>query len=103
MRIAAVNLGLALCVALAVAGCGQDIKRENDQLKAQVGVLQKENLTLKGDSTSLKADAEAMKKELETLTQEKQALESKVKEMEAMIAAKPATRPPVKPKKMSAS
>lgn len=96
-----IGFGLALFVALAAAGCGQDIKRENEQLKAQASSLQKENLALKGEATTLKADAEAMKKQLETLARERQALEEKVKEIEATIAAQPGKKPPSKPKKMS--
>ncbi len=103
MRMTTVSFGLALFVALWVAGCGPDVKKENDQLRTQVGSLQKENLTLKGDATSLRADVDAMKKELESLRQEKQTLENAVKELEAKIAAKPTTRPPVKPKRMSPS
>jgi cell division protein FtsB len=56
-----VGLGLALFVALALAGCGRDLKQENEQLKVQVATLQKENVALKGESTSLRADVEAMK------------------------------------------
>jgi len=101
MRMTAVILGLVLFVTLLATGCGQGIKKENEQLKAQVAALQKENLSLKGSATTLKADAEAMKQQMETLTKEKQALEEKIKELEATIAARPSTRPPVKPKKMS--
>jgi predicted nuclease with TOPRIM domain len=85
--------GLALLVALALAGCGQDIKKENEQLKAQVAALQKENVALKGEGTSLRADAEAMKKQLAELTKEKTGL--------ATLAAKPSATPPQKPKRMS--
>jgi len=93
--------GLAVMIAFLVAGCGQDIKQENEQLKNQVANLQKENLALKGERTTLKADAEAMKKQLDDLVKEKQALEEQVKEAEAKIAAKPGTKPPLKPKKPS--
>jgi predicted nuclease with TOPRIM domain len=93
--------GLAVIVTFLVAGCGQDIKQENEQLKNQVANLQKENLALKGERTGLKADVEAMKKQLEGLVKEKQALEDQVKEAEAKIAAKPGGKPPLKPKKSS--
>jgi predicted nuclease with TOPRIM domain len=96
-----VTLGPVLALALLAAGCGRDVKKENEQLRAHVAALQKENLTLKGGSTSLKADAEALKRQLEVLTKEKQALEEKVKEIEARIEAKPVGRPPRKPKRMS--
>jgi len=101
MRMNTVGLALALFVALALTGCGQGVKKENEQLKVQVATLQKENVALKGEGTSLRADAEAMKNQLAELTKEKQGLEERVKELEAMIAAKPSTTPPQKPKKMS--
>jgi predicted nuclease with TOPRIM domain len=101
MRMTTVGPGLALFVALALAGCGQDTKKENAQLKVQVATLQKENVALKGESTSLRADAEAMKKQMAELTKEKQGLEERVKELQATIAAKPSAKPPQKPKKMS--
>jgi len=101
MRMTAVTLGLVLSITFLAGGCGQGIKKENEQLKAQVAALQKENLSLKGAATTLKADAEAMKQQMETLTREKQALEERTKELEATIAARPSARPPLKPKKMS--
>jgi len=55
MRMTTVGPALALFVALALAGCGQDLKKENAQLKAQVATLQKENVALKGEGTSLRA------------------------------------------------
>jgi len=93
--------GLGLLVALAAAGCGPDIKKENEQLKSQVASLQKENLDLKGQVTSLKADAEALKKQLDDLTKEKQAVEEKLKAAEAKASVKPGAKPPLRPKKSS--
>jgi len=94
----ALGLALATAVALLVAGCGQELKRENAQLKSEVGTLQKENTELKGQVTSLRADTEALKKQLEDLTKERQALEEKLKEAEARAAAKPGTKPTLRPK-----
>jgi predicted nuclease with TOPRIM domain len=99
MRTRLASLGTVLLVTLAVTGCGPDVKKENDQLKAQVATLQKENLALKGEATSLKADAEAMKKRFETMNRERQSLEAQLKDAEAKIAIKPGTKPPLKPKK----
>ena len=96
-----ITLGLALFVLLIVSGCGQDVKRENEQLKSQVAGLQKENVDLKGQVTSLKADADALKKQLADVTKEKQDLEEKVKAAEAKASAKPGTKPPLKAKKSS--
>lgn len=96
-----VTLGLALLVALAAAGCGPDLKKENEQLKSQVASLQKENVDLKGQVTSLKADADALKKQLDDLTKEKQGLEEKLKAAEAKASVKPGTKPPLRSKKSS--
>ena len=101
MRNRFVGAGLALFVMLAVAGCGQEVKKENEQLKGQVAGLQKENLALKGEMTALKADTEAMKKQFEELTKQKQALEEQVKEAEAKMAVRSGAKPPLKPKKSS--
>jgi hypothetical protein len=51
--------------------------------------------------TALKADTDALKKQLDDLTKERQALEDKLKESEARAAAKPGTKPPLRPKKSS--
>ena len=95
------SVGLALLVALVITGCGQEVKRENEQLKSQVAMLQKENVDLKGQATSLKADADALKKQIEDLTKEKQDLEDQIKAAEAKALVKPGTKPPLKPKKSS--
>ncbi len=103
MRRASPFLGLVLAAAvgLLAAGCGQEAKRENRQLKSQIDTLQKENTDLKGQVTTLKADTDALKKQLEDLTKERQALEDQLKEAEARAAAKPGTKPPLKPRKSS--
>jgi septal ring factor EnvC (AmiA/AmiB activator) len=103
MRLASPLLGLALAAAvgLLAAGCGQEVKRENQQLKSQIATLQQENTDLKGQVTTLRADTDALKKQLEDVTKERQALEDKLKEAEARAAAKPGTKPPLKPKRSS--
>jgi predicted RNase H-like nuclease (RuvC/YqgF family) len=90
-----------MSVGLLAAGCGQELKKENEQLRSQVATLQKDNVELKGQVTSLKADAEALKKQFEELDKEKQGLEAKLKEAEIKASAKPGTRPPLRPKKSS--
>jgi predicted nuclease with TOPRIM domain len=94
-------MGVVLFLPLPGVGCGQEIKRENEQLKSQVANLQKENVELKGQVTSLKADAEALKDQFAALTKEKQELEEKLKEAEARASAKPGTRPPLRSKRRS--
>lgn len=94
-----ITIGLAVLVLLLATGCGQEIKRENEQLKSQVASLQQENVDLKGQVTSLKADADALKKQLDGLTKENQDLEEKVKAAEAKASVKPGTKPPLRQKK----
>ena len=67
--LAAAILGLA---ALA-AGCGQEIKKENEQLKAQVATLQKENADLKAQVAAAKGEADKAKQEMENAAKEWQA------------------------------
>ncbi len=94
--------GMLLCLAVLATGCGPDLKKENEGLKAQVSTLQNENLALKGQITTLKADADAAKKQVEALTADKQALDDKLKDAEAKLAAaKPSAKPQLKPKKSS--
>ncbi len=95
------TLGLVLSVVFLVTSCGQELKKENEQIRSQVATLQKENVELKGQVTSLKADAEALKNQYEELSKEKVVLEEKLKEAEAKISAKPGTRPPPRSKKSS--
>jgi len=95
----ALGLVVAMAAALLAAGCGQELKRENAQLKSEIGTLQNENTELKGQVTSLRADTEALKKQLGDVTKERQALEEQLKEAEARAAAKPGTRPQLRPKR----
>lgn len=94
-----ITVGLVLLMLLVVTGCGQEVKKENEQLKSQVASLQKENVDLKGQVTSLKADADALKKQLDDVTMAKQDLEEKLKAAETKASAKPGTKPPMKSKK----
>jgi chromosome segregation ATPase len=94
-------VALALPLVFLITSCGQELKKENEQLKSQVAALQQENVELKGQVTSLKADAEALKTQFEGLSKEMQVLEEKLKEAEARASAKPGTRPPLRSKKSS--
>lgn len=78
-------------LALGASGCGQEIKRENEQLKARVATLQEDNTRLKAVAaqvTDLKAQIEGISKELEGLRNEKADLEEKLKAAEAKAAAR---------------
>ena len=63
------GVSLLLVVGLLLTGCGQELKKENEQLKTQVASLQKENAGLKTEMMALKGDNEAMKKQLDEMKQ----------------------------------
>jgi peptidoglycan hydrolase CwlO-like protein len=73
---AIIAVGVALCLPLAAC---KDAKtqQENQQLKAQVAQLQKENGQAVNDLESMTADRDALKKENEQLQAEIKALKSK--------------------------
>ncbi len=99
MRIRWPLLGLLLLLIVAPA-CGQ-AKKENEQLKAQLAAVQKENVALKGEAAGLRADTEGLRQQVEALTREKQGLQEQLQAAEARAAAKPGTRPPLRPRKPS--
>lgn len=70
---------LVLAVGLLVAGCGQEIQKENEQLKGQVTTLQKENADLKAEAVTLKGENEAMKKELGEMKAQMEQMEQQMK------------------------
>ncbi|WP_133174634.1 hypothetical protein [Candidatus Methylomirabilis limnetica] len=70
---------LALVVGLLVAGCGEEVKKENEQLKGQMTILQKENADLKAGAVTVKGDNEAMKKELDEMKAQMQLMEEQMK------------------------
>jgi cell division protein FtsB len=74
-----VAISLMLVVGLLVAGCGQELKKENDQLKTQVASLQKENADLKTEMMTLKGENEAMKKELDEMKQHMAQMQQQMK------------------------
>jgi len=74
-----VGLSLIFIVGLLVGGCGQEIKKENEQLKTQVASLQKENTDLKSEMMALKGDNEAMKKQLDEMKQHMEHLQQQMK------------------------
>ncbi len=74
-----VAMSLMLAVGLLVGGCGQELKKENEQLKTQVASLQKENADLKTEMMSVKGESEAMKKELDEMKQHMAQMQQKPK------------------------
>ena len=84
-----VGISMMLVVGLLLAGCGQEQKKENEQLKAQVASLQKENADLKAGAMSLKGDNEAMKKQLDEM---KQHMEQMQQQMKGSKPGKPARK-----------
>ena len=83
----------ALGVAMVLSGCGQEVKRENEQLKAQVATLQKENADLKNQVAAAKADAEKAKQDVEAAAKE---LQAKDEELKQLMAKRGPTKPPAK-------
>ena len=72
---------LLFLLAVTVAGCGPDMKAENDALKKQVADVQKQNGDLKG--------------QVEMLGKENDSLKKQVAELHATL--KPAPKPAAKP------
>jgi outer membrane murein-binding lipoprotein Lpp len=84
-----VGFSMMLVVGLLLAGCGQELKKENEQLKTQVASLQKENAGLKTEMMALKGDNEAMKKQLDEM---KQHMEQMQQQMKGGRSGKPARK-----------
>jgi uncharacterized coiled-coil DUF342 family protein len=73
------GLPLILMLGLLVGGCGQEVKKENEQLKAQVATLQKENTDLKSEMMTLKGENEAMKKQVDEMKQHMDEMQRQMK------------------------
>ena len=93
MMVQSVLAVAALGTAVMLGGCGQEIKQENEQLKAQVATLQKENADLKGQLAAAKADADKMKQDVETVRKD---LEAKEEEMKQLMTKRGPTKAPAK-------
>ena len=72
-----VAISLMLVLGLLFTGCGQELKKENEQLKTQVASLQKENADIKTAMMALKGDNEAMKKQLDEMKQHMEQMQMK--------------------------
>jgi len=63
-------LGLAMAALLVTTGCGQKIKQENEQLKAQVATITAENTDLKAQVATLQTEGEDLRARVAGLTAE---------------------------------
>ena len=81
---------LPVLLALTVAGCGPDMKTENDALKKQVGDMQKQNGDLKGQVDALAKENDGLKKQVADF-------QAKMKPAGPAKAAAPAAKPAAKP------
>jgi peptidoglycan hydrolase CwlO-like protein len=74
--IRSVGIPWALILGLVLLGCGQELKKESEQLKAQVASLQKENTDLQAEVMTLKGDNEALRKQLDEMKTQVERLKS---------------------------
>jgi len=80
-----------------IAGCGQELQKENDALKAQVKTAQEENASLKGKLQSLEADKNTLSTSIEGLQKQVAELEKSLEAAKKKPAPKAPTPAP-KPK-----
>lgn len=81
-------LGLALAALLVTAGCGQEIKKENEQLKAQVATMTTENNDLKTQVATLQKEGEDLKAQIAGLTAELDTTKQQLEDAKKPKAAK---------------
>lgn len=81
-------LSMVFVALLFVSGCGQKVKQENEQLKAQVSTLTEESNNLKTQVAALQTEVEDAKAQVTSLTAE---LDATKKELE-VAKAKPVTK-----------
>ena len=85
-KVLSVLLVALMVVALvAVVGCDQKVKQENEQLKAKVTALEKDKADLTAKVAATEGERDACKKELEAKTKK------------APVKGKAATKPAAKP------
>jgi septal ring factor EnvC (AmiA/AmiB activator) len=79
-----------------IAGCGQELQKENEALKVQIKTSQEENASLKEKLQSLETENDTLSTTIEGLEQQVAELE---KSLEAAQKAAPARKAPAtKPK-----
>jgi len=80
-----------------IAGCGQELQKENEALKAQIKTAQEENASLKGKLQSLEADKNTLSTTIEGLQKQVAELEKSLEAAKKKPAPKAPTPAP-KPK-----
>ena len=85
-------LGLAFVVLLATAGCGQKIKKENEELKSQVVALTGDKTTLTTQLSSVTQELEEAKTRITTLTSELDATKQELEVLKTKPKAKKKAR-----------
>ena len=87
-----VLLAAVFGAAALLGGCGEEMKKENEQLKGQVATLQKENADLKTQVAAAKAEADKLKQDMENATKEMEAAMAEMQK-KAVLAKAPAKAP----------
>lgn len=83
---------LALAVLIMTAGCGQKIKKENEELKAQVTALAGEKTTLTTQLAAATQELEEAKTRITTLTSELDATKQELEVLKTKPKAKKKAR-----------
>lgn len=84
------SMATVLTLLLFAAGCGQQLKQENEQLKAQVDSLTAENGSLKGQVEQLTKEKDELNTKVASLNSENENLK---KQLEATKKKAPAKAP----------
>ena len=84
--------GLALAVLIMTAGCGQKIKKENEELKSQVVALTGDKTTLTTQLSSVTQELEEAKTRITTLTSELDATKQELEVLKTKPKAKKKAR-----------
>ncbi len=85
-------LGVVFASFLLVAGCGQQLKQENEQLKAQVATITEESTNLKNQVAGLQKEVDDVKAQLGAATAERDAARKELDSLKAKGASKGAAK-----------
>ncbi|OGQ57303.1 MAG: hypothetical protein A3J24_10435 [Deltaproteobacteria bacterium RIFCSPLOWO2_02_FULL_53_8] len=81
-------LGVMFAVFLFVTGCGQEIKKENEQLKAQVASMTERNTALATQVAAFEKDTADLKAQVANLTAERDAARKELEALKAKMKTK---------------